>query len=274
MSILQCLNGRCSCVGYRCRFVWRPCVNWNYWFFKKCIYLCKSLPQETMFTVGFKSFKRLEGLFMQKDSNRLCMYNHHWETKPCSCFSVSLKIVSGRKTNTSNKSFGVACLVPPLPSPFAVWAARFSLSSISLHLLPQMWVESVARPLLSHRENQGSEPSSSSTLVWNAAKFSEAAATHPVQHLQAVQRLHPAPWRGTEVWASLVVGKIRCWNEWNWLCDLCIYVKTRTSAMINVWAIYVKNSLTLQGLRPITALYILFHNVCKIFARCLFYLWC
>lgn len=54
--------------------------------------------------------------------------------------------------------------------------------------------------------------------------------------------------------------------------DYVIYVKTRISAMINVWAIYVKNSLTLQGLRPITALYIFFHNVCKIFARCLFYL--
>lgn len=217
-------------VGFSCGFIHRPCVNWNYWF----IYGRVCCNRQWWLS----SFKRLDCLFMRKDWNHIsaCVIITGKQNLVL-CFSVSLKIVSGRETNTSNKCFGVACLVPPLPSPFAVWAARFSLASISPRLLAQMWVESVARPLLSHREKQGCEPSSSSALVWNAAKFSEAAATHPVQHLQVVQRLLPALWRGTEVWASLGVSEISRRNEWNWLCDLCIYVKkTRTRAVINVWA--------------------------------------
>ena len=106
---------------------------------------------------------------------------------------------------------------------------------------------------------EGSEPSSSSTLVWNAAKFAEAAATRPVQHLQAVQRLLPALWHGTEMWISLVISEIRWRNERNWLCDSCICV------IINVWAMKQKNWSTLLCYRVIS-------GSCSCVAKCLCHL--
>lgn len=108
-------------------------------------------------------------------------YYHHWKEirtrcKLCkACPSTSLKIVSDCETNSHHKRFGVACLVaPPVDRVGGSLQPRSPLPS------PPSTDVGWVRPLLPRWERRGSEPSSSSTIVWNAAKLSPAAATRPV----------------------------------------------------------------------------------------------
>lgn len=98
-------------------------------------------------------------------------------------FKSHLIVKQNRHVEVSSVSEQTAPPTPtlPWPNPLCGWLASAS-HILSFRLPPWTWAE---QGLCSPAERSKRwEPSSSSTLVWNAAKISEAAAAHLALHSQ------------------------------------------------------------------------------------------